>query len=108
LRDWSSDGGFRTTDTRDARSAAVGLATVPVLLRGALRSSKDLLELTDSSRFANRAAEGAVLRRERGGQLLDRVKWLRPNFVRVDDASWARGRPTNALATTGRATAGGS
>lgn len=95
---WSPDGGFVTVEERDLRCVAAGVPTVPVLFRGVLRSERDLVRLVGLSAFGTAEMEGLVLRKEGDGRLLDRVKWLRPDFVRIDAQAWARGRPRNALA----------
>jgi hypothetical protein len=96
---WSEAAGFCDVDERDARCAEAGLATPPVVYRGTIASTKQLEDLSARSRFARGAMEGLVLRSERDGRLDDRVKWLRPGFVRIEDAAWARGRPVNGLAS---------
>lgn len=89
------DGQFFSVEERDNRCAQVGLATPPVLRRGVVASARDLEALAGPSRLGSEPMEGVVLRREHDGRLVDRVKWLRPGFRRIDDAAWDRGRPHN-------------
>jgi len=101
---WSERSGFLGVAQRDERVRAAGLAVVPVVRVGPVPSPSVLSQLSAQSRFGSGAMEGLVLRREAGGRLVDRVKWLRPGFRRLDDDAWACGRPTNTVLPVATAT----
>jgi hypothetical protein len=94
---WTPARGASTVEARDARCAAVGLWTAPVVHRGPLRGMPELEAMSARSSARDGPMEGLILRQERAGALTDRCKWVRPDFRRIDDAAWARGRPRNGL-----------
>lgn len=96
---WTPAGGFTAAGERDRRCQEVALWAAPSVFRGALRGAGSLESLSRQSTVGPGHMEGLILRREGQSQLTERVKWLRPDFARLDDAEWARGRPKNERAS---------
>lgn len=64
-------------------------AVVPLLRRGAVLWSTDALDaLISGSAFGRERAEGLYLRREAGGRLLARYKWVRRDFTAGITEHW--------------------
>lgn len=88
--------GFRVLDDRDRRLGEAGLVSPPVLFRGVLHGSQGLERLLATSRFGDERMEGLVVRTLDGSEPR-LAKLVRPDFERVDDECWKRGRPLNAV-----------
>jgi len=85
---WSPERGFEVVAERDRRCLEAGLETPPVLFCGRLGSLEMLERLHGVSRFGSGAAEGLVVRREAGGRLVERAKWIAPGFTQKSDGDW--------------------
>lgn len=85
---WTTSGGFAVVSERDRQCREAGLATPPIVFEGRLGSLAALEGLHGVSCFGSGAAEGLVLRREVGGRLVDRVKWIAPGFSQKSDSEW--------------------
>lgn len=99
---WNPQVGFLATDARDARCEEVEIAVVPILFRGVLRSTHRLAALLSRSRFGVEEMEGLVVRRESGDALIERAKWIAPNFKRKPDTAWAGAPRYNRVANNQR------
>lgn len=99
---WTPERGFITSDRRDARVQAVGLVAPPRIQATAIRSVDELDRLCGPSAWSSERMEGLVLRQECNGRLVDRAKWVRPDFLRKSNEAWRRPYPTNALFPGGK------
>jgi hypothetical protein len=98
-------GAFLDRAALEAACARVGAQAVPVLFAGrVVRTARALEDLVVESRFGRERAEGIYLRRESGGRVAGRWKWVRSDFVRGITDHW-RDRPLepNRLARPARA-----
>jgi RNA ligase len=91
------NGSFLLPDERTQVCGEAHLSVPPELWRGVLENAKAIESMIGSSCWANDTAEGVIVRTLDGSE--PRIaKLLRPNFTRVDNASWKRARPRNRLA----------
>ena len=90
-----SNGDFLSSRERDAELGSAGLVAPPPLFAGRLETLDRLLNLLSGSAFGADPPEGAVLRSLEGRRSL--VKFVHPDFRRLSDDDWRRGRPENGL-----------
>lgn len=94
----SPDGSILPIAERNDRAASALLHVPPLLHEGPVGDLARLAELTERSAFRTSGpAEGVVLRAAAPDGTIRRAKWVRPDFVRTDDAAWSRARPRNRL-----------
>ncbi len=89
--------GYLDRSARCLRFELAALVPVPLLRRGGIRSVAELDALCARSRFGDCRMEGLVVRREVGGCVVQRAKWIRPDFRPRPDADWGTGE-RNAVA----------
>lgn len=82
---------FWSTERRNAWLSELGLAQVPLLVRGRF-SRMDLLQMSAASRLGQGPMEGLYLRRDEGPWLGARAKVVRPEFVQSIEEHWSRRR----------------
>lgn len=97
---WSPSTGFLDVEERDRRVTSLGLQVPPLVHRGEIGSLRELPARCSAARWAPVRMEGMVLRRESGGRLVERAKWVRPDFQPKPDVAWRAPFPTNRLAST--------
>jgi hypothetical protein len=87
---WRPSSGFAPVRARDAWAAATGWVVPPLLHEGPVAELDDLDRWTERSHCRDGSAEGAVLRLDGDPRA---VKWVRPDFRRME--GWSRPRPRN-------------
>lgn len=94
-------GRFWSSARRDALTASLGLARVPVVARGRF-TVEDVKKLLGASSLTHAPMEGVYLRCDAGEWLLGRAKLVRPEFVQAIEEHWSsRPLERNLLAPRG-------
>lgn len=92
-----ADGTFIDRRGRESLCSELELTTTPLVYEGRLGGLDALRELHGPSAFGSAPAEGFVVRRETGGDVIERAKWVAPGFRRKTDEEWRGQRRRNEL-----------